>query len=108
MNLPPNLICYTCLGFTGLLVAFLALLWAYRQQQSWEQEWVKFANRTRLTLQGKTLNELSKSSRTNGKFVRVGPPQLPATIQGEWRGYPISIRHKKDYFNEMNRWFTVF
>lgn len=108
MNLPPNLICHTCLGFTGLLVAFLVLLWAYRQQQSWEREWVKFARRTGLIFEGKTLDQLSKEAQASRKFIQVGPPQLPPTIRGEWHGYPISIRHKKVYFDEMNYWFTVY
>lgn len=108
MNPPLNLFCYSCIGLFFLIIILLALFFAFKKKQSWEQEWGKLARLTGLTYEGKTLDQLSEEANTSEKIFRFGPPQIPPKLQGTWRGYPVSIDHKKIHFNEQNYWFTRY
>ena len=91
-------------------MVFLALRFAFRKQKNWEHEWVQLARRTGLNYEGKTLEQLAQEKKREApeKIFHVAPPQQPPKLTGSWRGYRVTIDHKKVYYNDNNYRFTRY
>ena len=114
MDFLTNNLCL-CPGLLAFLVFIVIIFVVARQQrQKWEEGWVDFARRTGLSYESTTLKELEKESKTNRKFFRVGPPQTPPQVAGQWRGFHVFVdavsfsQGSVEDGGNLTRWFTRF